>query len=164
MIGMRAEVIQVENGYTATFERHFAQGTDQVWEMLTDNEKLQLWFPELRVEELKKGGAISFNMGDGTFENMAITDFREGKVLAFEWAEDEVRFELEEENGGTRLWLIEFIRRITPHTARDLAGWHVCLDVIEALLEEKKIERNQQWEKQYPEYKRLMDSMSVTFE
>lgn len=161
---MRAEIIQVEFGYTATYERRFAQSPKQVWAMLTDNEKLQLWFPELKVEKLQKGGVLSFRRGDGTFDNMAITDFEEGKVLAFEWAEDEVRFELEEVESGTKLWLIEFISRLTPHTARDLAGWHVCLDVIEALLENKEIEREREWEREFPEYARLIDSMGVTFD
>lgn len=161
---MRAEIIQVEYGYTATFERQFEQSTEQTWAMLTDNEKLQLWFPELRVEKLEEEGFLSFNMGDGTFDNMAITDFQEGKVLAFEWAEDEVRFELQEENGGTKLRLIEFISRLTSRTARDLTGWHVCLDVIQALLDDKVIEREQEWKRQYPEYKRLIDSMGVAFD
>ncbi|TWT27885.1 SRPBCC domain-containing protein [Planomicrobium sp. CPCC 101110] len=161
---MRAEIIQVEYGYTATFERKFEQSTEQIWAMLTDNEKLQLWFPELRVEKLEEEGFLSFHMGDGTFDNMAITDFQEGKVVAFEWAEDEVRFELQEENGGTKLRLIEFISRLTPRTARDLAGWHMCLDVIHALLDDKAIEREQEWERQYPEYKRLIDSMGVEFD
>lgn len=161
---MRAEIIQVEYGYTATFERQFAQSPEQVWAMLTDNEKLQSWFPELRVEKLEEGGSLSFRMDDGTTDNLAITDFQDGQVLAFEWAEDEVRFELEKEGGGTKLWLIEFISRFTPHTARDLAGWHVCLDVIQALLDNKAFERKQEWEREYPEYVRLIDSMGVTFD
>ncbi|PSL31690.1 uncharacterized protein YndB with AHSA1/START domain [Planomicrobium soli] len=161
---MRAEIIQVEYGYTATFERRFVQSPDQMWAMLTENEKLQSWFPELRVEKLEEGGSLSFRMGDGTTDSLAITDFQDGKVLAFEWAEDEVRFELEEEGSGTKLWLIEFISRFTPHTARDLAGWHVCLNVIQALLDDKAIERKQEWEREYPEYARLIDSMGVTFD
>lgn len=161
---MRAEITKVDNGYIATFERHFLQDIDLVWKMLSDNEKLQLWFPELRIEKLGEGGFLSFNMGDGTYENMAVTDYQEGKVLAFEWAEDHVRFELAAEGEGTKLVLIELINRITPQTARDLAGWHVCLDVIEALLNDKKIERKENWEQEYPEYKRLMDSMSVTLD
>ncbi|WKA53835.1 SRPBCC family protein [Planococcus shixiaomingii] len=161
---MRAEIIQVEHGYTATFERQFEASLEQVWAMLTDNEQLQLWFSELRVEKLEKGGFLSFNMGDGTFDNMTITDYQEGKIMAFEWAEDEVRFEIEQEGSGTKLKLIEFISRFTPHTARDLAGWHVCLDVIEALLEGKSIEREKEWELEYPEYQRLVESMGVTFD
>lgn len=38
-------------------------------------------------------------------------------------------------------------------TPRDLAGWHVCLDVIQALLDGTKIDsRKQEWEKWYPRY------------
>lgn len=33
---------------------------------MTENEKLALWFSELRIEELREGGVIMFDMQDGT--------------------------------------------------------------------------------------------------
>jgi len=64
-----------------------------------------------------------------------------------------VRFELHPESAGCRLILIEKIKTMTDHTPRDLAGWHVCLDVIRALLDGKIIEnRKAEWEKWYPKY------------
>ncbi|MGK7376238.1 SRPBCC family protein [Planococcus sp. 1R117A] len=161
---MRAEIIRNEQGYTATFERQLQQESDQVWAMLTENSKLQQWFAELTIEDLQKGGNITFDMGDGTFENMAILDYEEGKSIAFEWAEDEVHFEVTPENGGTKLVLVETINKITPHTARDLAGWHVCLDAIEAILNKEEIARQEEWNKEYPEYQRLLESMTGSIE
>ena len=161
---LRAEIIHEKQAYTATFERHLTHQPKEVWAMLADNEKLQQWFPELKIEKLGKGGLLRFDMGDGSFEKMAITEYDEGKILAFEWAEDHVRFELIPENKGTLLRLVETISKITPQTAKDLAGWHVCLDVIQAILDGQEIERMEEWEKWYPEYKRLLDSMTVEFE
>ena len=76
-----------------------------------------------------------------------------------------MRFEvLEEDSGKTRLRLVETIDRITSQTAKDLAGWHVCLDVIEAILDEEEINREEEWQHWHEEYKRLLDSMTVEFE
>lgn len=161
---MKAEIIQTEQGYTAEFIRHLAHPIQQVWAMLTENDKLQQWFDELTIEDLRKGGSISFNMGDGNFERMEILEYEEGKLLAFEWAEDQVAFQLQGKNDSTMLTMVEKINRMTPQTAKDLAGWHVCLDVIESLLDGKAISRTTEWKREYPEYKRLLSSMTVEFE
>jgi uncharacterized protein YndB with AHSA1/START domain len=149
---MIAHIEKVKNGYTATYERHLNHSVEEVWSYLTDNEKLTKWFSELRVDELCKGGVIKFDMGDGTFDDLFILDLKINSVLEFSWWEDTVRFELNEESNGCLLRLIEKINTITNHTPRDLAGWHVCLDVIQALLDGKTIERKQEWEKWYKKY------------
>src|SRR5690606_33596916 len=106
----------------------------KVWAMLVVNEQLVQWFPELRIEELREGGRILFDMQDGTFEEMTILELEPEAVLAFTWAKDQVRFELSAtEEEGCRLVFSEQLYTITEHTARDLAGWHICLDVIALL-------------------------------
>ncbi|MEC1523002.1 SRPBCC family protein [Neobacillus niacini] len=149
---MIAHIEKVENFYIATFERHLKHSVKEVWSYLTDNEKLPKWFSELRVDELHKGGVIKFDMGDGTFEDLSILDLKINTVLEFSWWKDTVRFELTEESKGCSLRLIEKINTITDHTPRDLAGWHVCLDVIEALLDGRSIERKEEWKVWYEKY------------
>ncbi|MEH7387189.1 SRPBCC family protein [Bacillus sp. JJ1521] len=150
---MLATLTKKESNYIATFERHYPHSIDKVWGMLTDNDKLPTWFPELKVDELRKGGRILFDMGNGTFEEMTITDFSDHSVLEFTWADDSVRFELSSEQEGCKLLLIEIIKKLTDHTPRDLAGWHVCLDVIGMLLDGKQVEnRKQMWEPLYQQY------------
>jgi uncharacterized protein YndB with AHSA1/START domain len=63
---MLADVEAAQNGYIARFERFFPHPVKKVWSMLTDNEELSKWFPELRVEDLREGGVILFDMQDGT--------------------------------------------------------------------------------------------------
>src|SRR5690625_1060056 len=143
---MIAILNQVENGYTATFERHLLHSVNQVWAMLTENEKLKEWFSELSVDDLREGGVIKFDMQDGTFEEMEILELKMNAILEFTWDKDIVRFELYPESKGCRLVFIEKISTITDHTPRDLAGWHVCLDVIQALLDDNTIEsRKADW-------------------
>ncbi|MEH7225339.1 SRPBCC family protein [Bacillus sp. JJ1566] len=158
---MLATLTKNEQNYIATFERHYPHSIDEVWAMLTDNDKLPTWFPELKVDDLRKGGRILFDMGNGTFEEMSITDFSNRSVLEFTWADDSVRFELTSEQEGCKLLLIETITKLTDHTPRDLAGWHVCLDVIGILLDGKQVEnRKQMWEPLYEQYVQAINNLT----
>jgi uncharacterized protein YndB with AHSA1/START domain len=149
---MIAHIEKVENYFTATYERQLNHSVEEVWSYLTDNEKLPKWFSELHVDELRKGGVIKFDMGDGTFDELPILELKEYSVLEFSWWKDTVRFELSEESNGCLLRLIEKIHTLTDHTPRDLAGWHVCLDVIQALLDGRAIERKEEWKTWYEKY------------
>ena len=162
---MRAELTRQDKGYKAVFERRLEHGADEVWSMLTDHSRLQQWCDELRMGRAGKGGKLIFDMGNGKTEELEITDYEEGHVLAFQWWADHVRFEVEEKGECTSvLRLIETIHRITPQTAKDLAGWHVCLDVIGAILNDEGFDRDNEWQHWHEEYKRLLTSMTVEFE
>jgi uncharacterized protein YndB with AHSA1/START domain len=149
---MLAVIEKLENGFSASFERHLRHSVENVWAFLTENDKLAKWFSELRVEELREGGVIKFDMGDGTYEEMTIIELKNYSVLEYTWGEDVVRFELAEEPEGCKLNLIEKISTLTNHTPKDLAGWHVCLDVISALLDSRQIAREEEWKKWYEKY------------
>ncbi|MDF2725057.1 MAG: activator of Hsp90 ATPase 1 family protein [Paenibacillus sp.] len=159
---MLAEIQQSHGHYAARFERRLRHSVDEVWAYLTENDKLERWFSELRVDDLREGGVIKFDMRDGTFEDMLIITLAPRSVMEFTWADDRVRFELEPESGGCRLTMIETLNRITAHTPKDLAGWHVCLDVIAALLDGKTVDsRKQQWEAWHGKYVELMERLSA---
>ncbi|MFF2448847.1 SRPBCC family protein [Neobacillus sp. NPDC058068] len=149
---MIAKIEKKERGCIAHFERHVEHSVKEVWSWLTENEKLAQWFNELRVGELREGGFMKFNMPDGTVEELPITELKKHAVFEFSWWADSVRFELAQESNGCKLVLIERIEKITDHTPKDLAGWHVCLDVIAALMDGKTIARMEEWKKWYEEY------------
>lgn len=151
---------KAENGYIALFERHFKHSTEEVWAYLTENEKLSQWFTELEVKDLRKHGLIKFNMPDGTHLDITITDLVPYAVMAYTWGEDQVRFELSSEPSGCQMLLKEDITTITSHTPKDLAGWHVCLDVIEALLDGTTIDRHAEWERMYGQYVQVVNEIS----
>lgn len=157
---MIAIIEQTKDGYTARMERSWMHSVQNVWSMLTDNDKLAKWFVELRIEELAVGGLIQFDMQNGTFVEMRITDLNQNSVLEYTWGEDQVRFELYPENEGCRLVFLEKIHRLTDHTSRDLVGWHVCLDVISALLDGRKLEsRREEWNRLHPQYVQLLEPL-----
>ncbi|WP_028778176.1 SRPBCC family protein [Shimazuella kribbensis] len=149
---MQAELKKFEGGCIARFERHLKYSVAKVWSYLTENELLKTWFSELHIDELREGGKIKFDMQDGTFEAFTILELKKLSVLEFTWGSDQVRFELHKNPEGCLLVLEETIKTITNHTPKDLAGWHVCLDVIAALLDDETIERDKEWKKWYPKY------------
>ncbi len=159
---MLAVVERSGDGYTARFERHWNHPVDAVWSFLTDNDKLKLWFDALHIEDLREGGIITFDMQDGTFEELKITEFKRQAVLAYTWGEDQVRFELTSESAGCQLVLVETIQELTSHTSKDLAGWHVCLDGIKALLVGRAIEARQaEWEKWHKAYAQCLEQLQA---
>lgn len=126
-----------------------------MWAALTENDKLARWMPNLKVVELRNGGTIQFDMkdGSGTFIDIKILDYLEYSVLEYEWGKDRVRFELYPKPDGCLLVLKEFIDTLTDHTSKDLAGWHVCLDLLSALLDGRYMEFPKgEWEKWYDNY------------
>ncbi|WP_404334241.1 SRPBCC domain-containing protein [Planococcus rifietoensis] len=160
---MTAEITKNPTGYNATFDRYFEHSPEQVWAMLTDNHKIHRWFSGLQMEEEGEPGHLTLEMGHGKKKEFPITDYKKGEILAFEWGDDHVHFELGPDGQGTRVKMVETLPDITDQTPKDVAGWHVALDIMEAILDGHGIERTSEWERWYPEYKRLFESMGVDF-
>lgn len=160
---MLAVIEKVEGGYIARFDRPLNHSVEKVWAALTENDKLAKWMPNLQVEDLRQGGTIKFDMkdGSGTFLDIEITDFIEYSVLEYTWGKDRVRFELYPKPDGCLLVLKEFISTLSDHTSKDLSGWHVCLDVLSALLNGITMEFPKgewaKWHEQYVEAVRQME-------
>jgi uncharacterized protein YndB with AHSA1/START domain len=152
---MLASIQKIEDGYVARFDRSLNLSVEKVWAALTENDKLVKWMPNLQVEVLRKGGAIKFDMkdGSGTFIDIEILDFELNSVLEFTWGKDRVRFELYSMPNGCLLVLKEFIGTLNAHTSKDLSGWHVCLAVLSELLEGRFMDFPKgEWQKYYEQY------------
>ncbi|MFD1851786.1 SRPBCC family protein [Oceanobacillus bengalensis] len=159
---MIATIEKGNNVVTATYTRNLNHATPEVWSFLTENKKLKQWFSELEIQSLEKRGKIFFDLQDGNYEEMEILDVVENEVFAFTWPPtDSVRFELKSTGSGCELVFKEFIHNVTEHTPKDLAGWHICLDVIERLLNGKSTRnRKAEWEACYPKYQELVASIN----
>jgi uncharacterized protein YndB with AHSA1/START domain len=157
---MLAVIEKSQIGYEVRLDFHMKGSVKEVWSWLTENEKLKQWFAELSIEELRKGGRILFDMSDGTFEEMEILEMMEQSLLAFTWTEDAVSFELHKEAQGCLLIFKESITKLTSHTPKDIAGWHMCLKVISSLIEEQPVEfRQEEWEILYKEYVEIIKEL-----
>ncbi|HDR7735236.1 TPA: SRPBCC family protein [Bacillus thuringiensis] len=151
---MIAEIRKLTDGYIVKFERQFPYTAEEVWSVLTENSKLKKWMSNLQIESLNTGGIIKFDMMDGSFINIDILECQLNSVLEFTWDKDRVRFEIHKEENGTLLLLKEYIHELTDHTPRDVAGWHICLNLFSCVLErEEKEFSKDEWQQWFEIYK-----------
>ncbi len=81
---------------------------EDVWEALTEPERLEDWFANEVELELRPGGGATFRWGDGEERHATVTEVEPGRRLCFEWDDEgEVQFDLADDPGGTRLTVIE---------------------------------------------------------
>ncbi len=156
---MMAVLEKMASGYIAIYERPLKHSVTEVWGGLTQNDKLKIWMSNLEVAELKHGGTVKFNYNDGsgTSIDMKITDYEENSILEFEWGKNRVRFELTPASDGCIMVMKEFITVFNEHTSKDLAGWHVCLDLLTNLLNGQTPDFSMdEWQKWHKKYKTLL--------
>ncbi|GAB6429818.1 SRPBCC family protein [Bacillus luti] len=158
---MIATIDKQSNEYVVQFDRYFPYSIEKVWSVLTDNNKLKKWMSNLQIENLKIGGIIKFDMMDGSFLNIDILDCKINSTLEFTWDKDRVRFEIHKEENGSVLILKEFIHELTDHTPKDIAGWHICLDLFSSVLqgEEKEFSKDE-WKYWFDKYKVMTDELN----
>jgi uncharacterized protein YndB with AHSA1/START domain len=145
------------------YERRLAHPPATVWRALTESTSLRHWFPADIVGERVTGAQVQMPFWpEDAQENLAMlqeagvdtTDMDPDEVLPglirvfdpprlFElvWGNpageaDVLRFELEPDEGGTRLVFTTWPGEPGPlgHAGTG-AGWHACLDALEALLD-----------------------------
>lgn len=81
---------------------------EEVWEALTDAERLEDWFANDVEVDLRPGGGASFRWGNGEERHATFTEVEPEHRLAFEWDDEgEVEFILDDDVDGTRLTVIE---------------------------------------------------------
>ena len=103
---------------------------------MTSPEGLAAWFPFDVVGERAAGAPLRFVFREGEGEPFAgsMVEFSPPSVMELRWEGDEtLRLELREAGAGCELTLINRFDEIGK-AARDAAGWHACLDVLEASL------------------------------
>ena len=112
------------------FTRRLAHPVDRVWRAITQTEHLQAWFPQtIKGDLLRPGAALRFESEYGDFvgEVLAVEPPR---LLEFLWGTDTIRFEVAAADAGSVLTLVDTIDELGK-AARDAAGWHACLDLLE---------------------------------
>jgi uncharacterized protein YndB with AHSA1/START domain len=83
---------------------------EEVWEALTDPDRLEDWFANTVELDLRPGGGASFGWGNGEERHATFTEVEPGRRLAFDWddeGEGDVEFTLDDDGDGTRLTVVE---------------------------------------------------------
>jgi uncharacterized protein YndB with AHSA1/START domain len=127
--------------WTLVFVRVLKRSPDKVWAALTDPAQLREWSPYTADRDLGSVGDATLTMIDGDVsEDLAasVTRAERPRLLEYTLGTDVLRWELAAIDSGTRLTL--------SHTVGDqdwlpkvAAGWHLCLDVAERLLDGQPI-------------------------
>ncbi len=116
--------------------RQLRHSPDKVWHALTDPAQLREGAPfdadgNMGIE----GSKVKLNtVGTPTplISETNITRADEPNVLEYRWGDGDLRWELEDFGGGTRLTLWHNIDR--RYISTGVAGWHICLDVLDHAL------------------------------
>ncbi len=81
---------------------------EEVWEALTEPERLEDWFANDVDLDLRPGGGARFRWSNGEERHAVVTEVEPERRLVFEWEDEgEVTFTLEDDPDGTRLTVVE---------------------------------------------------------
>jgi uncharacterized protein YndB with AHSA1/START domain len=129
-----AEVRKNGEQWTLVIAREFRHPPEKVWAALTEPEQLRQWAPFDADRDLGTVGTATLStVGANHVTETQVTRAEAPRLLEFTWGGQDVRWQLEPTaGGGTRLTLWHNIDR--RFIAMGAAGWHVCLDVLEAAL------------------------------
>jgi len=132
-----AQVRKEGEKWTLILVRELAHSPEKVWQALTDPAHLREWAPFVADGSLGSAGATVNLTWMGTPKPIETTVTRADAPNLLEYGD--IRWELESLGGGTRLTLWHSIdRRFVSWGA---AGWHICFDVLDCLLNGSPIGR-----------------------
>jgi uncharacterized protein YndB with AHSA1/START domain len=127
------------------YERRLAHPPEKVWRALTESEHIRHWLPTDIIGERAAGASIELPFWPEHVERYGIEKpVLHGEIRAWEppslfewtWETDVLRWELGAVEGGTLLVFTTWLSDPDPTGAVGVsAGYHVCLDVLEELLD-----------------------------
>src|SRR5579863_4397176 len=130
---------QVRKGgekWTLILVRELRHAPEKVWQALTEPAHLREWAPFEPDGTLATVGATvkltTLKAPTPQASETTVTRADAPKVLEYNWGANDIRWELEPFGGGTRLTLWHNIDR--RFIAWGAAGWHICFDVLDRLL------------------------------
>ena len=86
----------------------FPASPAEVWEALTEPERLEEWFASEVSLDARPGGEGVFRWGDGDERRAVVRELEPEERLVLDWEDEgQVVLELEEVDGGTRLHVVE---------------------------------------------------------
>ena len=131
-----------EEKWTLIVVRELRHAPEKVWQALTDPAHLREWAPFDADGNLGTVGMVKLTTVGAPAVRVTETTVRRAdasRLLEYNWGGFDMRWELEDLDGGTRLTLwINIGHRFISMGA---AGWHICLDVLDQLLAGQPIGR-----------------------
>jgi uncharacterized protein YndB with AHSA1/START domain len=158
-----AEYDAEEDTWTLVLVRRLRHPPEKVWAALTEQEQVGEWAPFTSDRDLATPGDATLTMIDGDdSEELPARVMRADRpaLLEYKWGDDLLRWELAATESGTELTLRHTIAD-RDFLAKAAAGWHLCLHVMEHLLDGQPIgpirgrdAMNHGWEELHEAYAR----------
>jgi uncharacterized protein YndB with AHSA1/START domain len=146
---------KVASRWQLRFERELSHPPARVWRALTEPDELRKWFPdEVLVDEWKVGAKMRFRDAENRIEPFdgEVLALQPPSLLEFRWGTDTIRIEVAPRGSGSVLTLIDTIDELGK-AARDGAGWHACLDALDAALDgDSGLDMSRRWGEVHREY------------
>jgi uncharacterized protein YndB with AHSA1/START domain len=161
-----AEVRNDGGRWSLVVVRDLAHPPAVVWEALTDPAQLREWAPFDADRSLGSAGTVTLTTVGSPQPHVTKTTVTRAEaptLLEFDWGGQGLRWELKPLARGTRLTLWHNIDR--NYIAMGAAGWHICFDVMERMLDGHPIGRLvgpdaakfSGWQRLFREYTQLFD-------
>ncbi|MBX3192383.1 MAG: SRPBCC family protein [Labilithrix sp.] len=128
--------------WTLVLVRELRHPPATVWRALTDPEQLREWAPFDADRSLGAAGPVTLSTVGTPQPQVSASTVKRAeapRLLEHTWGDHDLRWELEPLGSGTRLTLWHAIDR--RYIAWGAAGWHICFDVLDRLLEGEPIGR-----------------------
>jgi uncharacterized protein YndB with AHSA1/START domain len=136
-------VVQADGAWVLRYERTLAHPPEKVWRALTESQHLEHWLPCDIVGDRREGATVELPFWPAFVERYDIEEVvGTGRITVWQppttfewwWDGDRLRWELTPQGAGTSLVFTTWIG--DPSIGADAAaGYHVCLDRLEALLD-----------------------------
>jgi uncharacterized protein YndB with AHSA1/START domain len=131
-----AEIQKNGEKWTLVLVRELRHSPEKVWQALTDPAHLREWAPFDADGSLGTVGTTvkltTVAAPTPHVTETTVTRADAPKLLEYNWGDRDIRWELEALSGGTRLTLWHNIDR--RFISMGAAGWHICFDVLDHLL------------------------------
>jgi uncharacterized protein YndB with AHSA1/START domain len=159
---MNTTVEKHENRVTVRFERRMKHPVEKVWHALTHRDELNHWFPnDIGVDEIAADTRLHFTFrgGEGPPGDGEVLEFDPPRLLVITWYDATLRFELTPtDDGGCSFVFSHDVEDDGERPVRDSAGWHVCIEQLDALLGGSTAAgpTEERWKQVQPEYVKLI--------
>jgi uncharacterized protein YndB with AHSA1/START domain len=137
-----AEVRKEGESWTLVLVRELRHPPTKVWQALTEPAHLREWAPFDADRTLGTVGPVKLSTVGTPAPQISETTVKRAeapRLLEYSWGGNDMRWELEPLDTGTRLILWHKIDR--GFISMGAAGWHICLDVLDRFLSGQPIGR-----------------------
>jgi uncharacterized protein YndB with AHSA1/START domain len=141
MDGREGVLLKHGDTYEIRFERRLDHPPAKVWAAIVGSGAMSRWFDETHMPDpLSVGATIRFVHKQAGMESQGeITALDPPRLIEWLWVGGfgpaaRIRWEIEPDGSGSRLIMRQQVAD-PPVAARSMAGWHKCLDRMQAILD-----------------------------